>query len=358
MHEALLYNKGKPSLSSSARHLPLEKGEKIGGVVNCQLCNHFCHIPENQAGFCGVRKNVDGKLYSLNYNRLIAKNIDPIEKKPLFHFLPGSLTYSIACMGCNFHCLNCQNWQISQLQKVEKLDSRFPGKLIKAEEIIEEAKANNCLSISYTYTEPTIFLETALPIMKLAHEHNLKNIWVSNGFMSQKCLDLILPHLDAINVDLKFFSDKKYKKMTGGNLQPVLDNLIFLKKNNIFVEVTTLIIPGETNVQGQIKGIAKFIKEKLGANTPWHISKFSPEISYKLLSKNSTSEKELNDAYDIGKNAGLKYVYLGNVAQDNRENTYCPECGTLNIERQGYIITRNDKNGLCQNCKQNLNIVG
>lgn len=350
MQETLLYKKSKPS--------PLKKGEKIGDAVDCELCNHFCHISENQNGVCGVRKNIQGKLYALNYNRLIAKNIDPIEKKPLFHFLPGSLTYSIACMGCNFHCLNCQNWQISQLQKIEKLDSRFPGELIKPEEIIKEAQANNCLSISYTYTEPTIFLETALPIMKLAHKNNLKNIWVSNGFMSQKCLDLILPYLDAINVDLKFFLEKKYKKMTGASLRPILDNLIYLKKNNVFIEVTTLIIPGETNVQGQIKEIAKFIKKELGADTPWHLSKFSPEISYKLLSKSATSEKELDKAYNIGKNAGLKYVYLGNVVEDNRENTYCPECGVLNIERQGYIISRNDKNGLCQNCKQSLNIMG
>ncbi len=355
MHEALLYKKGKPSLSSG--HLPLKKGEKVSGVVNCELCNHFCSIAENHVGVCGVRKNIQGKLYALNYNKLIAKNIDPIEKKPFFHFLPGSLTYSIAGMGCNFHCLNCQNWQISQLQKIEKLDSRFPGELIEPAEIIAEAKDNNCLSIAYTYTEPTVFLETALPIMKLAHEHKLKNVWVSNGFMSQKCLDLILPYLDAINVDLKFFLDKKYKRITGGSLEPILNNLVYLKQKKVFIEVTTLIIPGETNVQGQIKKIAEFIKKELGVDTPWHISKFSPEISYKLLSKQATSEKELDQAYGIGKEVGLKYVYLGNIAEDDRENTYCPECGALNIERQGYIITRNDKSGLCQNCKYSLNIV-
>jgi len=339
MHEALLYKENKDK------------------KIDCKLCNHFCNILENETGFCGVRKNIKGKLYSLNYNRLIVQNVDPIEKKPFFHFLPGSLAYSISAMGCNFHCLNCQNWQISQLQRIEKLDNRFPGELIKAEKVIENAQQNNCLSIAYTYTEPTIFLETALPIMKLAHENKLKNVWVSNGFMSRECLDLILPYLDAINVDLKFFLDKKYKKITGGSLQPILDNLIYLKKNNIFTEITTLLIPGETNVKNQLKDIAEFIVKKLGSDTPWHISKFSPEISFKLLSKKSTSVEELEEAYQIGKDAGLKYVYLGNIATDDRENTYCPECGTLNIERQGYIITRNDENGLCQNCKRSLNII-
>lgn len=339
MQEALLYKQNKDK------------------TINCELCNHFCHVKENMTGFCGVRKNVGGKLYSLNYNRSIATNIDPIEKKPFFHYLPGSLSYSIAAIGCNFHCLNCQNWQISQLQRIEKLDKRFPGELIKAEDIVEEAKADNCLSIAYTYTEPTIFLETALPIMKLAHKNKLKNIWVSNGFMSKKCLDLIIPYLDAINIDLKFFSEKKYKKITGGSLKPVLDNLVYLKEKKVFIEITTLLIPGETNTKGQVEDIADFIAKKIGKDTPWHISKFSPEISFKLLSKKATSAKELEEAYNIGKEAGLKYIYLGNVIVDKRENTYCPECGALNIERQGYIITRNDENGLCKNCKQSLNII-
>ncbi len=339
MQEALLYKKNK------------------NRTVDCELCNRFCNIPEDETGFCGVRKNIGAKLYSLNYNRLIAKNIDPIEKKPFFHFLPGSLAYSVSAMGCNFHCLNCQNWQISQLQRIEKLDNKFPGELIKAKQIIKDAQENNCLSIAYTYTEPTIFLETALPIMKLAHQNKLKNVWISNGFMSKKCLDSIIPYLDAINIDLKFFLNKKYQKITGGSLEPILDNLVYLKKNKIFIEITTLLIPGETNVKGQLKNIANFIVNKLGSDTPWHISKFSPEISFKLLSKNSTSLQELEEAYQAGKDAGLKYVYLGNVATDDRENTYCPECGALNVERQGYIITRNDESGLCQNCKHSLNII-
>ncbi len=325
--------------------------------VDCKLCNHFCHISKNETGFCAVRKNINGELYSLNYNRLIARNVDPIEKKPFFHFLPGSLTYSIATLGCNFHCSNCQNWQISQLPRIEKLDSKFPGELITSSEIIADAQRNNCLSIAYTYTEPTIFLETALPIMKLAHQNKLKNVWVSNGFMSKECLDTIIPYLDAINIDLKFFLDEKYKRITSGSLQVILDNLIFLKKNDIFIEITTLLIPGETNDRKQLKDIADFIVKKLGSNTPWHISKFSPEISFKLLSSEATSDQELEEAYQIGKDAGLKYVYLGNVVTDDRENTYCPQCGTLNISRSGYLVSRSDKNGLCQNCKYDLNII-
>jgi pyruvate formate lyase activating enzyme len=339
MKEALLYKENKDQ------------------IVNCELCNRFCNISVNETGFCGVRKNIKGHLYSLNYNRLIAQNVDPIEKKPFFHFLPGSLAYSISAMGCNFHCLNCQNWQISQIQRIEKLDNKFPGEIIEPEEIIEKAQENDCSSIAYTYTEPTIFLETALPIMELARQKGLKNVWVSNGFMSKRCLNSIIPYLDAINVDLKFFSNKKYQKITGASLQPILDNLKYLKKHKVFIEVTTLLIPGETNTKDQLKDIAEFIVRELGTDTPWHISKFSPEISFKLLSKNSTSIEELEEAYQIGKDAGLKYVYLGNIATDDRENTYCPECETLNIERQGYIITRDDNGGLCQNCKQSLNII-
>lgn len=325
--------------------------------IDCNLCNHFCHVQNQTMGICCVRKNIDGILYSLNYNKLIARQIDPIEKKPFFHYMPGSLTYSISAMGCNLHCLNCQNWQISQLNKIEKLDGRFPGENIEPDDIIKNAKANNCLSIAYTYTEPTIFLETALPIMKLAHESGLKNLWVSNGYMSKDCLDMIIPYLDAINVDLKFFDETKYKKITGGSLNPILENLIYLKSKNIFLEITTLLIPSETNSKNQIEKIAKFIFEKLGKKTPWHISKFSPEISFKLLSKKATSSKELEYAYKIGKKVGLEYVYLGNISSDTRENTYCPNCGFLNIERQGYIVTPSENNGYCQNCKYDLNII-
>ncbi|HNZ86200.1 MAG TPA: AmmeMemoRadiSam system radical SAM enzyme [bacterium] len=339
MKEALLYIKNKDK------------------SVNCELCSHFCKINKNCTGICGVRRNIDGKLYALNYNRIIANNVDPIEKKPFFHFLPESKTYSIATIGCNFQCSNCQNWQISQIQRLEKLDNEFPGELMTSEQIIKEAIKSKSKSISYTYTEPTVFLESAYPIMKLAHKNNLKNVWISNGFMSRKCLDLIIPYLDAINVDLKFFSNDQYKKIAKASLDPVLENLIYLKKKKVFIEVTTLLIPGETNVKSQIQNIAKFIKENLGADTPWHISRFSPEISYQLLSRKQTSSEELQNAYIIGKKIGLNYVYLGNVAIDLRENTYCPECEALNIERQGYIITRSDKNGHCQNCNYYLNII-
>lgn len=325
--------------------------------VDCNLCNHRCHIMPNMAGICAVRRNIDGTLYSLNYNKFIAINIDPVEKKPFFHFLPGTSAYSISAMGCNFSCLNCQNWQISQLQKIEKLDSEFPGEEMSADEIVRDAIGNNCRSIAYTYTEPTVFVETALPIMQKARSNNLKNLWVSNGYMSRDCLIAIIPYLDAINVDIKFFDDAIYRKMTGASLKPILENLIYLKKNKIFIEITTLLIPGETDSKNQIEGIAKFIYENLGSDTPWHISKFSPEISYKLLSHRASSEEELEKAYNIGKKVGLNYVYLGNIASDTRENTYCPDCGVLNVERQGYIINRSDINGICQNCKKPLNII-
>lgn len=339
MKEALLYKKNNDK------------------SVNCELCSHFCKISDSKTGICSVRRNIQGKLFALNYNKIIANNVDPIEKKPFFHYLPGTLSYSIATIGCNFQCSNCQNWQISQIQRLEKLDNEFPGELINPEQIVSHAIKSNCKSIAYTYTEPTVFIETALPIMKLAHENNLKNVWVSNGFMSRKCLDIIIPYLDAINVDLKFFRNDKYNKIAKASLDPILENLIYLKKRKIFIEITTLLIPDETNSKNQIQNIAKFIYNKLGADTPWHISKFSPEISYQLLSHKATSEEDLENAYNIGKKIGLKYVYLGNVATDTRENTYCPECEMLNIERQGYVITRSDKNGFCQNCNYYLNII-
>jgi len=339
MQEALLYQKNKKN------------------KIDCRLCNRFCNISLNETGSCGVRKNIAGKLYALNYNRLLTQEVDPIEKRALFHFLPGTLTHSISAMGCNLKNDSCQNWQISKLQNIEKLDDKFPGEEIKSEEIIERAQKNNCSSISYAFTEPTVFLETALPIMKLAHQHQLKNVWISNGYMTKECLDLILPYLDAVNIDLKFFSDKKYQKVLGGSLDPILDNLIYLKKNNIFLELSTILIPGKTNTKKQLSGITKFIVDQLGDDTPWHISKSSFKSSFKFFSKRAISDKELEKAYQIGKDAGLKYIYLGNIATDDRENTYCPECEALNIERQGRVITRDDQNGLCQNCKQSLNII-
>lgn len=292
MQEALLY-----------QALPQKK-------ARCQACAHFCLVSPSQRGLCGVRENRAGKLYSLNYGKAVALQIDPIEKKPLYHFLPGTYSLSLAAVGCNFICQNCQNWEISQSVKPNQ---PVLGQDLPPEQIVQEALNNRCPSISYTYTEPTIFLEYALETMKLARDRGLKNIWVTNGFMSPQTLKLIAPYLDATNVDLKSFEDSFYSKYCGGRLKPVLENLKKLKQHNVWLEVTTLIIPGLTDQEKMLKKIAQFVKKELGPETPWHISRFSPEMSWKLKELPATPLKTLNQAEQIGLEAGLKYVYKGNV---------------------------------------------
>lgn len=324
--------------------------------TQCLTCAHQCVISENNFGICGVRKNINGNLYAINYGRAVAINIDPIEKKPLFHFLPGTLSVSFAAAGCNFHCDNCQNWQISQGPKINK-DFDAWGEKISPAEIVRIAKNNSCPSIAYTYTEPTIFLEYALDTMKLAKKEGIKNVWVSNGFMSPKTLEIIAPYLDAINVDLKSFNNSFYQKHLGGRVEPVLENLKAIKKLGIWLEVTTLIIPTLSDDLKMLEKIADFISKELGNDVPWHISAFSGIISWKLRNIPDTPVDTIHKVCDIGKKAGLEYVYAGNIPGNAAENTYCPKCGEVIIKRIGYQIERFDKNGKCGKCGENLNII-
>lgn len=278
---------------------------EVGNKVKCGVCNHQCVINDGNKGICGVRKNEKGKLYTLVYGKAIAENIDPIEKKPLYHFLPGTKTLSIATVGCNFRCLHCQNADISQVDFIS-------GKDLPPEKIVEDAIKTNCPSIAYTYTEPTIFVEYALDTMRLARKKNLKNIWVSNGYMTKETLALVEPYLDAINVDLKAFTEKFYQEVCGAKLKPVLENLKGIKKKKIWLEVTTLIIPTKNDSSKELKDIAKFIKKELGPETPWHVSRFFP--TYKLTDVPSTEVEKIYQAVEIGKKAGLKYVYEGNIS--------------------------------------------
>jgi len=323
-------------------------------AAQCQTCAHYCVLKNNQTGICGVRKNRDGKIYSLVYEKVCALNIDPIEKKPFFHFLPGSKSLSIATVGCNFSCQNCQNWSISQEPKILKY---VRGEKISSKEIIELAINRELPSISYTYTEPTIFLEYALDTMKLAKKKGLKNNWVTNGFLSKETFDLIYPYLDAANVDLKSFSEDFYRKNCGARLQPVLDTLKRMKEKKVWVEITTLVIPALNDSERIFKEIANFIKKKLGPETPWHITQFCGAISWKLQHLADTPLKTLKRAYEIGKEAGLKYVYTGNIPGLESEDTFCPKCGAKMINRTGYEIKRFDKNGKCSKCKEFLNII-
>ena len=323
--------------------------------VRCRLCQHFCVIESGQTGLCQARKNVDGELYSLVYGYPVAQNVDPIEKKPLFHFYPGSFCYSIGTLGCNFKCSNCQNFDLSQPKdlgaRVTALDSVSP------EKVVELAIAENCQSIAYTYNEPTIFFEYALDIMKIARRHGLKNVWVSNGYMSQECREAISPLLDAINIDLKSLDDDFYQDNCGARLKPVLDNIVYFKNEQVHLELTTLIIPSLSNDLDMLNKLAEFIANDLDRDTPWHISKFSPEISWHLKNLSPTGDDIIYEAYEIGKTAGLRYVYVGNLPGDQRENTYCPSCHELLVRRLGYDIERLDHGGRCPFCDHSLDIV-
>ncbi len=323
-------------------------------TLQCQTCSHYCIIENNKRGICQVRENKKGKLYSLVYGKLCALNIDPIEKKPFFHFLPGTYSLSLASVGCNFSCASCQNWTISQGPKIF---GKIEGENVSPQQVVKIALKNNLSSISYTYTEPTVFLEFCLDTMKIAKTKGLKNAWVSNGFFSKETFTLIKNELDAINIDFKSASDEFYKKYCQGKLSPVLENLKRIKKQNIWLEITTLVIPGLNDSEKEFKKIANFIKKELGPETPWHISRFCGAISWKLQQIPDTPLATLKKAYKIGIEAGLKYVYIGNVPGTELEDTFCPKCKTKNIERTGYEIIRYDKNGRCSKCGENLNII-
>ncbi len=279
-------------------------------TVQCLTCRHNCQLKKGQRGICGVRENIDGQLMVLNYGRLVVVHVDPIEKKPFYHFLPGTLTYSLATVGCNFRCLHCQNADISQYPRLHPQQD-IPGSYFTPHQVIAQALKYDCPSIAYTYTEPTIFLEFALDTMKLARQQGLKNVWVSNGYMSQQALNLISPYLDAINVDLKAMTEKFYQQVCGAHLQPVLDNLVAIKKQDTHLEVTTLIIPGYNDSPQELKQIAEFIKNKLGSDTPWHVTAFYP--AYKMLDVSPTPKEKVLRAAAIGRQCGLKHVHTGNL---------------------------------------------
>jgi pyruvate formate lyase activating enzyme len=314
--------------------------------VNCNLCSHRCsQIADTKRGICGVRENRDGTLYSLVYGKTVARSVDPIEKKPLFNFLPGSSAYSIATVGCNFRCDNCQNYDISQLPKEQ---GAIVGADVYPEEIVLAAKLSNCQSIAYTYSEPTIFFEYALDIAKHAKEEGIRNVFVTNGYITPEALKEISPYLDAANIDLKSFSDDFYRKRCGAHLEPVLDSIRLYKKLGIWTEITTLIIPTLNDSEEELRKIAEFISE-VGKDTPWHISQFYP--TYKLMNLPQTPVEALRKAREIGQEAGLKYVYEGNVRGEEGENTYCPNCQKLLIRRLGYRIHENKiTNSKCSYC--------
>ncbi len=329
-----------------------------GDKVRCHTCHHFCMIAPGKVGICGVRQNQKGKLCLLVYQKTTGVQIDPIEKKPLFHFLPGSLAASFGTLGCNFRCLNCHNGFYSQMYglkgQIENYQDINWGESIKPKEIIKIALETGCRSIAYTYNEPTIFVEYALKTMKLARKKGLKNIWVSNGYMSEKTLGLIIPYLNAINIDIKSYEESFYQKICGAKLMPVLKNCQKFVHAGIWLEVTTLLIPGYSDDLAMLRKLASFIKTKLGEEVPWHVTGFSGSISWKMQEVEDTKIEKIEAAYKIGKSVGLKYVYAGNISDQNLENTYCPKCGQLIIKRSGYLIERYDKKGNCPKCQTKI----
>jgi pyruvate formate lyase activating enzyme len=318
------------------------------GRVQCYLCAHRCRIAEGKRGVCYVRENRDGTLYTLVYGRTVSQHVDPIEKKPLAHFYPGTRAYSIATVGCNFRCEWCQNASISQMPRERHF---IMGEEASPEEIVVAAKETGCRSIAYTYTEPTIFFEYAYDTAKLAHQEDIANVFVTNGFMTSgpgEMLDTFDPYLDAANVDLKAFRDETYRQFVGARLQPVLDSLKKMKELGVWLEVTTLIVPGINDDEEELRDAAQFVADELGSETPWHISRFYP--GYQMTDRQPTPITTLERALEIGKEEGLRYIYVGNIPGE--ANTECHSCGELLIRRSGYRILANQiaSGGVCPNC--------
>ena len=318
-------------------------------IVQCLACSHLCRISTGRKGICGVRKNIDGKLQLLVYGRAAAVNVDPIEKKPLFHFYPATPIFSFGTMGCNFRCAFCQNWDISQYHKSHNdKEIMEAGTKLSPEDVIKECLENKIPSVAFTYNEPGIFFEYAYDTAKLAKENGIKTVYVSNGFENRAALEKIRPYLDAINTDLKAFTDEYYIKICGGRLEPVKKNIKWIWENGIWQEVTTLIVTNHNDSEDELKRLADFLV-KISPDMPWHISRYFP--AYQMTDP-PTPIETLEMAYKIGKEAGLKYVYVGNVRTEGLENTNCPKCKKKVIERSWYNIKNHMDGNKCPYCGQ------
>jgi pyruvate formate lyase activating enzyme len=324
----------------------LYRRETSGRVV-CDLCRHRCVIGEGGSGRCRVRRNEGGKLVSIVYGRCIAIHADPIEKKPLFHFLPGTQSFSIATVGCNFTCRFCQNHEISQW--LRDGTPSVPGETVDPSGVITRAERSGCRSIAFTYTEPTVYFEYALDTARLAHERGLATCFVSNGHMTREAIDMIAPVLDAINVDLKSFDSETYRSMIGGSLEGVLDSIGYLKAKGVWVEVTTLLVPGMNDSPREIREIARFIAG-IDRDIPWHVSRFFP--NYEMETRPPTDVRTIELALNVGHEEGLRHVYCGNLRDDRGESTWCVGCGGLLVARSGYRILDNHLHagGKCPDC--------
>lgn len=325
-------------------------GEKLSGnIIRCNLCPHNCVTHEGNTSICKVRINQQGELFTTTYGNPCSLSIDPMEKKPLFHFLPGTAILSLATAGCNFRCLNCQNSSISQTSpnEIQHYD-------LSPEDVVEQALIHNTKSIAFTYTEPTVFYEYMLDTAKIAHQKGIKTVIVSNGYINKAPLLELIQYIDAANIDLKCFDDHIYRQLTRGSLKPVLETLITLKESKVWLEITNLLIPGYSDSKEEIKELCNWLVENGFSETPLHFSRFFP--AYKLNNLSPTTESTLMLAKEIAEHAGLKYVYIGNIPALHGENTYCPHCKELLIERKAYVVSKNHiVNGKCKYCGETIN---
>ncbi|MEM2289911.1 MAG: AmmeMemoRadiSam system radical SAM enzyme [Candidatus Hadarchaeales archaeon] len=326
---------------------------KSDSEIVCVLCPRNCRIAPGKTGFCGARRNEDGILYTLSYGAVVSWAPDPIEKKPLYHFWPGSSVFSIAAPGCTFSCLHCQNWSISQTRI-----GRVETEEISPDELIHLTKQYGCQGIAHTYTEPTIWTEYAIDVGKLARAEGLYNVYVTNGYITAEALEELGPYLDAANVDVKAFRDDFYRKICGvSSLKPVLEACEWMHQHKIHLELTYLIIPGENDREEEIRDFCRWVREELDPEVPVHFSRFYPH--YRMLEKPPTPVETLERAHKVAKGEGLQYVYLGNVPGHQYDNTYCPGCGSLLISRYGFsVLEFNLEDGKCPGCGRRIRVVG
>ncbi len=327
---------------------------KLGdGKVKCTLCPRGCVLAPGQTGSCRARRNINGELYTLVYGSLTAANVDPIEKKPLFHFWPGSTIFSISTFGCNLHCIFCQNFELSQVGEEEAI-----VKDMDPERVVKLAKRYGCKSIAFTYNEPVISHEFNLDVMKIAKKEGIYTVYVTNGYITSEALEEILPYLDAANVDLKCIDSEFYRKLCGiPDNTPIFEATKTMKEKGVHVEVTNLLIPGYNDREDQIRRLARWVVENLGPETPIHFSRFYPH--YKMTETPPTPVTTIEKAREIAVNEGAYYVYVGNVPGHKGENTYCPSCGFTLVKRYGFeILEWKIKDGKCPNCGRKIEIVG
>ncbi len=326
--------------------------EKVGNALNCKICQRRCIISPGKNGFCQMRENVDDKIYSLNYAAVSSAAVDPIEKKPLFHFYPGSMVFSLGSVGCNFRCRHCQNWGISQAEL-----ENIPTRDMLPEDAIRLTKEYECKSIAWTYNEPTMWFEYTLDSAKIARKEDIKTIYVTNGYMSEESFQEIKPYLDAANIDLKGMTEKFYQDLCEARLEPVLDTIVRMHDAKIHIEVTNLMIPGYNDSDEDIHSLVKFMADEVGVEVPLHFTRFFPQ--YQMQELPPTEIKYLEKAYKIARDAGMKYVYIGNVPTADGENTYCPECGETVIQRDGFSVMSDKikETRKCPRCKADIDIV-